>query len=45
MKVMETKMTEHLAALKEFYAVLTPEQQKTFDEQMPRFGDRRGHRG
>jgi Spy/CpxP family protein refolding chaperone len=45
MKVMETKMTEHLAALKEFYAVLTPEQQKTFDEQTPRFGDRRGHRG
>ena len=45
MKTMETKMTEHLAALKEFYAVLTPEQQKTFDEQTPRFGDRRGHRG
>ena len=44
MKAMETTMTEHLAALKEFYAVLTPEQQKTFDEQMPSFGDRSGSR-
>jgi Spy/CpxP family protein refolding chaperone len=44
MRAMETKMTEHLAALKEFYAVLTPEQQKMFDEQMPRFGERRGPR-
>ena len=43
MKTMEAKMTEHLAALKEFYAVLTPEQQKIFDEQMP-FGGR-GNRG
>ncbi|MBI5889578.1 MAG: Spy/CpxP family protein refolding chaperone [Nitrosomonadales bacterium] len=43
MRTMEKKMTEHLAALKEFYAVLTPEQQKVFDEQMPGFGDR-GHR-
>jgi protein CpxP len=39
MKKMEAKMTEHLAALKEFYAVLTPEQQKIFDEKMPKFGD------
>jgi protein CpxP len=38
MKAMEAKMTEHLAALKEFYAVLTPEQQKIFDEQTPMFG-------
>ena len=45
MKAMEAKMTEHLAALKEFYAVLTPEQQKIFDEQMPGFGDRGGRRG
>jgi len=45
MKAMETKMAEHLAALKEFYAVLTPEQQKTFDEQTPPFGDRGGRRG
>lgn len=43
MKSMETKMTEHLAALKEFYAVLTPEQQKVFDEQTPAFGDHDGH--
>jgi Spy/CpxP family protein refolding chaperone len=35
MKAMETKMSEHLAALKEFYAVLTPDQQKIFDEQTP----------
>jgi hypothetical protein len=45
MKAMETKMTEHLAALKEFYAVLTPEQQKIFDEQTPPFGDRGGRHG
>jgi hypothetical protein len=45
MKVMETKMTEHLAALKEFYSVLTPEQQKIFDEQTPPFGDRGGRHG
>ena len=38
MKTMEARMTEHLAALKEFYAVLTPEQQKIFDEQTPPFG-------
>jgi Spy/CpxP family protein refolding chaperone len=45
MKAMETKMTEHLAALKEFYAVLTPEQQKIFDEQTPPFGEHKGHHG
>lgn len=45
MKAMETKMTEHLAALKEFYAVLTPEQQKIFDEQTPPFGGRGGRHG
>ena len=39
LKAMEAKLTEHLAALKEFYAALTPEQQKIFDEQTPRFGD------
>jgi Spy/CpxP family protein refolding chaperone len=33
----EARMTEHLAALKEFYAVLTPEQQQVLDEHsMPR---------
>jgi Spy/CpxP family protein refolding chaperone len=45
MRTMEAKMTEHLKALKEFYAVLTPEQQKTFDDQMPGFGERHGPRG
>lgn len=33
----------HLAALKTFYAVLTPEQQKIFDAGMPHGGH--GHRG
>lgn len=45
MKAMEARMSEHLAVLKEFYAVLTPEQQKTFDDQMPGFGARRTSRG
>ncbi len=40
MKAMEAKLTEHLATLKEFYAVLTPEQQKTFDEETPHHGMR-----
>ena len=43
MKAREARMSEHLGALKEFYAVLTPEQQKTFDEQMPGFGGRWMH--
>ncbi len=34
MRAMEAKLTDHLAALREFYAVLTPAQQKIFDEQM-----------
>ncbi len=38
MHAMEAKLTEHLAALKEFYAVLTPEQQKVFDDQFPHRG-------
>lgn len=45
MRAMEKRMSDHLAALKEFYAALTPEQQKTFDDSMPRFGERRGPRG
>lgn len=45
MRAMEQRMVEHLAATKEFYAVLTPEQQKTFDDQMPGFGGRWGRRG
>ena len=40
MKAVEGKLTEHLAALKEFYAVLTPEQQKIFDQQVPQAGER-----
>ncbi|MDP1635257.1 MAG: Spy/CpxP family protein refolding chaperone [Gallionellaceae bacterium] len=40
MRTMEKKMAEHLAVLKEFYAALTPEQQKTFDGQIPSHGDR-----
>ncbi len=36
MRAMEKAVTEHLAAVKEFYAVLTPEQQKIFDEQTQR---------
>lgn len=31
MKERQERMTTHVAALKDFYAVLTPEQQKTFD--------------
>lgn len=45
MRAMEAKLTDHLAALKEFYAVLTPEQQKIFDDSMPRFGGHHGPRG
>ena len=45
MRAMEARMAEHLKALKEFYAVLTPEQQKTFDGHMPGFGERGKHRG
>ncbi|BCK86623.1 hypothetical protein MIZ01_0387 [Sideroxyarcus emersonii] len=45
LRAMEARLAEHLAALKEFYAVLTPEQQKVFDDQMPRFDGRRGQRG
>jgi len=36
MKVAEKRMTDHLAATKEFYAVLTPEQQKIFNEEFAR---------
>lgn len=32
------RMENHLTALKTFYAVLTPEQQKTFDHAMGHFG-------
>jgi periplasmic protein CpxP/Spy len=40
MKVAEQRMTERLAATREFYAVLTPEQQTTFNAE---FGRGRGH--
>ena len=40
MRAMEARLTEHLAALKEFYAALTPEQQKIFDEDRPYRGGR-----
>lgn len=45
MRAMEARMTEHLAALKEFYAVLKPEQQKIFDEHSPWSGGRWDKRG
>jgi protein CpxP len=32
MKEQQSRMTEHVLALKDFYAVLTPEQKKTFDD-------------
>ncbi|NMM38754.1 MAG: Spy/CpxP family protein refolding chaperone [Glaciimonas sp.] len=40
MKQGQTRMESHLTALKTFYAVLTPEQQKTFDAE---FGHGRMH--
>jgi Spy/CpxP family protein refolding chaperone len=40
MKQAEARMTERAAAVKEFYAVLTPDQQKTFNEH---FAKMHGH--
>lgn len=40
MKEREKKMVERIAAVKEFYAVLTPEQQKIFNDE---FKPMRGH--
>jgi len=40
-----SRMENHLAALKTFYAVLTPEQQKTFDQSMSRKRHGRGGHG
>jgi len=37
----EARMEKMLGALKTFYAVLTPQQQKIFDDAMPRPGDHR----
>lgn len=42
-KQRQERMVEHVAALKTFYAVLTPEQKKIFDEQHA--GPRPGRRG
>ena len=45
MRARETRMEEHVAATKDFYAVLTPEQKKIFDEQfLPKPGHHH-HRG
>jgi hypothetical protein len=43
MQATEKQMAERLAATKEFYAVLTPDQQKTFNESFPVRGGRYGH--
>lgn len=39
-----TRMESNLAATKTFYAQLTPEQQKIFDEKAARFSNHRHHR-
>ncbi len=44
MKSREERMTTHLAAVKEFYAVLTPEQQKVFDAEFGHGMRRYAHR-
>jgi Spy/CpxP family protein refolding chaperone len=44
MKAREERMTAHLAAVKEFYAVLTPEQQKVFDAEFGHPMRRHAHR-
>lgn len=43
MRAMEAKLADHLVVLKEFYAVLTPAQQKIFDEQTRHHGERKQH--
>jgi Spy/CpxP family protein refolding chaperone len=50
LKRAESRLADRTAAVKEFYAVLTPVQQKVFDEhfkqmEQHRFGHRGGHRG
>ena len=40
----EARMEKMLGALKTFYAVLTPQQQKIFDDSMPRPGEHRMRR-
>ncbi|QRX84990.1 Spy/CpxP family protein refolding chaperone [Glaciimonas sp. PAMC28666] len=43
MKKMEARMSDRAAALKQFYAVLTPDQQKILDKHF--IHEHRGHRG
>lgn len=43
MKSRETKMGEHAAAVRTFYATLTPDQQKIFDRRFEEFQRRHGH--
>ena len=43
MKSRETKMGEHAAAVRTFYATLTPDQQKIFDRRFEEFQHRHGH--
>lgn len=47
MKLREATMSKHVEALKTFYAQLSSEQQKTFDENFKRMAHRRGglHQG
>jgi Spy/CpxP family protein refolding chaperone len=46
LKRAETRLAERTAAVKEFYAVLTPVQQKVFDEHFKQMAQHRfGHRG
>lgn len=42
MKSRETKMAEHAAAVRTFYATLTPDQQKIFDRHFEEFQRRHG---
>lgn len=43
MKEHESRMADRVAAVKEFYAVLTPEQQKLFDDQFSKHSKHRRH--
>jgi hypothetical protein len=43
MKTRQEQMASNLAAVKEFYGTLTPEQQKVFDEEFGPRGKRRHH--
>ncbi|HWQ94699.1 MAG TPA: Spy/CpxP family protein refolding chaperone [Gammaproteobacteria bacterium] len=43
MKEHESRMADRVAAVKEFYAVLTPDQQKLFDDQFSKHSKHRWH--